>query len=279
MPCIVEPITFVINKCIDVSIFPDKLKTAQVRPLFKKNNTLEKGNYRPISVLPTISKFVERAIFDQLTDFSNFHFSPSLSVFRKGFGCQTALLKIIKDWKKALDENKYIVAILMDLSKAFDCLSHDLILLKLEAHGLSEKSINLLNSYLSGRKQRVKVKHICSSFETVYKGVPQASILGPNPFKIFINDIFYSVDFSTIYNYADDNTLSYADYDLKNVVSKLESDSQKMLDWFANNLMQANPDKFQALAIGKETFKEQMCFYLNGSKIKLKNMLNFLVLQ
>ena len=119
MPCIVEPITFFINKCIDVSIFPDKLKTAQVRPLFKKNNILEKGNYRPVSVLPTISKFVDRAIFDQLTDFFNFHFYPSLSAFRKGFGCQTALLKIIEDWKKALDENKYIAAILMDLSKAF----------------------------------------------------------------------------------------------------------------------------------------------------------------
>jgi hypothetical protein len=89
MPCIVEPITFFINKCIDVSIFPDKLKTAQVRPLFKKNNILEKGNYRPVSVLPTISKFVERAIFDQLTDFFNFHFHPSLSAFRKGFFYQT----------------------------------------------------------------------------------------------------------------------------------------------------------------------------------------------
>ena len=76
-----------------------RLKTAQARPLFKKKNILEKGNYRPVSVLPTISKFVERAIFDQLTDFFNFHFHPSLSAFRKGFGCQTALLKIIEDWK------------------------------------------------------------------------------------------------------------------------------------------------------------------------------------
>ena len=81
--------------------------------------------------------------------------------------------------EKALDENKYIAAILMYLSKAFVCLPQDLILLKLEAYGLSEKSINLLNNYLSGKKQCVKVKTICSSFETVYKGVPQGSILGP----------------------------------------------------------------------------------------------------
>ena len=90
---------------------------------------------------------------------------------------------------------------------------------------------------MSGRKQCVKVKNICSSFETVYKVVPQGSILGPILFNFFY-DIFYSVDFSTIYNYADDNTLFYAEYDLNNVISKLESDSQKMLDWFANNLMQ-----------------------------------------
>jgi gmma-aminobutyric acid receptor subunit gamma/cGMP-dependent protein kinase 2 len=120
-----------------------------------------------------------------------------------------------------LDENKYIAAILMDLSKVFDCLPHDLILLKLEAYGLSEKSINLLKSYLSDRKQCVKVNNICSSFETVYKGVPQGSMLDPIFFKIFINDIFYSVDFSTIYNYADDNTLSYADYDLKKCYFKI----------------------------------------------------------
>ena len=100
------------------------------------------------------------------------------------------------------------------------------------------------------------------------------------PFSLifFINDIFYSVDFSTIdlYNYADDNTLSYADYDLKNVISKLESDSQKMLDWFANNLMQANPDQFQALAIGKKTFKEQICFELKGIKIKCEEHVKLL---
>ena len=98
------------------------------------------------------------------------------------------------------------------------------------------------------------------------------------PFSLifFNNDTFYSVDFSTIYNYADDNTFSYADYDLKNVISKLESDSQKMLDWFANNLMQANPDKLQALAIGKKTFKEQICFDLNGSKIKCEEHVKLL---
>ena len=96
-PVITNPIKVLINKSIDQSVFPEKLKAAQVSPLFKKNNNLDKSNYRPISVLPTISKFYERAIFDQLMEFLNNHFNPLLSAFRSGFGCQTALLRIIED--------------------------------------------------------------------------------------------------------------------------------------------------------------------------------------
>jgi hypothetical protein len=127
-PVITNPIKVLINKSIDQSVFPEKLKAAQASALFKKNNSLDKSNYRPISVLPTISKFYERAIFDQLMEFLNNHFNPLLSAFRPGFGCQTALLRIIEDWKKALDDNKCIAAILMDLSKAFDCLPHNLLM-------------------------------------------------------------------------------------------------------------------------------------------------------
>lgn len=88
---------------------------------------------------------------------------------------------------------------------------------------------------------------------------------------MFINDIFYVVNNSTIYNYADDNTLSYADYDIKNVVQNLESDSLKMLDWFDYNLMKANPDKFQALAIGKKSFDHKIVFELKGNRIECEN--------
>jgi hypothetical protein len=104
--------------------------------------------YRPVSVLPAISKFFERTIFDQLSSFFENHFRPFLSAFRSGHGCQTALLKIIEDWKKALDDNKFVAAILMDLSKAFDCLPHNLLLLKLKTYGLSDSALDLLFSYL-----------------------------------------------------------------------------------------------------------------------------------
>ena len=90
-------------------------------------------------------------------EFLQDHFHPMFSAFRPGFGCQTALLNIVEDWKRALDDNKYIAAISMDLSKAFDCLPHNLLLLKLEAYGLTKQSLNLLKNYLEEREQRVKV--------------------------------------------------------------------------------------------------------------------------
>ena len=184
-------------------------------PLHKKNNTLDKGNYRPVSILPMISKIFERAVNSQIVEFFDSHFHTFLSAFRKGYGCQTALLKVIEDWKKALDQNKYVAAILMDLSKAFDCLPHDLLILKLKTYGVSPSALNLIDSYLKNRKQCVKVGPHISNWQDIYKGVPQGSILGPILFKIFLNDIFYFIKNSDLYNYADDNTLSYSDHDIK----------------------------------------------------------------
>jgi hypothetical protein len=243
-PSISNPINILVNKSIESSIFPDNLKAAQVSPLFKKKNSLDKGNYRPC-----ISKIYERAIRDQLMDFLDKHFLPLLSAFRPDFGYQAALLKIIEDWKKALGDNKFIAAILMDLSKAFDCLPHNLLLLKLEAFGLSKNSLILLQSYLENRKQRIKIGSYYTDWDQMCKGVPQRSILGPVLFNVFINDIFLFVQNSTIYNYADDNTVSYCDYYINKVVNTLEADSLKLMNWFSINLMKANPDKFQAIAI------------------------------
>jgi hypothetical protein len=141
-----------INKTIENASFPSKLIEKQGVMLHQKNSQLEVGNYRPVSILPVVSKFFERAMYEQLSHYFENIFHPFLSAFRPGFGCNTALLKIIEDWKKAIDCNQYTAAVLMDLSKAFDCLPHDLLILKLEAYGLSKSALNLMYSYLSERK-------------------------------------------------------------------------------------------------------------------------------
>jgi len=275
-PAIVRPISNLINKTIKSSEFPDQLKEAQVIPCYKKNNALDKSNYRPVSILPFISKIFERTIYDQLTEHFDKIFHPSLSAFRSGYGCQTALLKIIEDWKNALDENKFTAAILMDLSKAFDCLPHKLLLNKLKSYDLSNEALNLLDNYLNNRKQCVKLGSSISTWDKIYKGVPQGSILGPVLFKIFLNDIFYFINDSTLYNYADDNTLGYASFNLEELISTLEEDSLKLIDWFTINQMKANPDKFQALAIGKKTHDKNIVFNLNNNKIKCEDEVKLL---
>ena len=170
-------------------------------------------------------------------------YNPFTAAFRRHHSCQSVLIKISEDWKQALDRNKYVGAILMDLSKAFDCLPHNLLLAKLKAYGLTDHSNNLLRNYLSNRKQRVKISINCSEWQNISKGVPQGSILGPILFNIFLNDIFASLNETTLYNYVDDNTICNRDENIDNVKSHLVSMTKIAIDWFERNCMQANPEK------------------------------------
>jgi hypothetical protein len=137
---------------------------------------------------------------------------------------QTTLFRLLEDWRNALDNNQYVAAFLMDLSKAFDCLSHDIVLDKLSAYGMSTDSVSLLQSFSSNRKQQIEINSILSSWADIQKGAPQSSIMRPLLFKVFSNDIFYFVKKGTLYNYADDNTLSYGHPDFNVLTSVLESE-------------------------------------------------------
>ena len=116
---------------------------------------------------------------DKLTEHYDTIFNPFLAAFRKGFGCQTTLMRLLEDWRRALDDRMYIAAILVDISKAFDCLPHDLLTAKLKAYGLVSEAVQLINSYLSNRMQRVRMRPNTSSWQKRFKGVPQGSMLGP----------------------------------------------------------------------------------------------------
>jgi hypothetical protein len=124
-----------------------------------------------------------------------------------------------------LKKNQYVAAVLMDLSKAFDCLPHDILLDKLSVYGMSTDSVSLLESYLSNRKQQIKINGILSSWSDIQKGVPQGSILESLLFNVFINDILYFVLKGTLYSYADDNTLSYGHPDFNVLTSVLVSEA------------------------------------------------------
>ena len=177
-------------------------------------------------------------------------FHPYLSGFRKGYGCQDILSRMVEDWRHALDNKLYVGTVAIDLSKAFDCIPHGLILAKLHAYGFNINACKFLQSYLVDRSHRVKIGEKSSSWTSNIKGVPQGSILGPLLFNIFINDYLFSRRNASIYNYADDNTLSVVGNDLSVIKSKLESDCKDSIEWFNSNLMKANADKFQLLILG-----------------------------
>ena len=120
------------------------------------------------------------------------------------------MITLTENWKKALDEKFFVGTVLMDLSKAFDCIPHDLLIAKLHAYGFSEKTVTFIYSNLKRRKQNVKIENFHSDFLTLLSGVPQGSIFGPILFNLFLNDLLATLKMSELYNFADDNTISTA---------------------------------------------------------------------
>ena len=178
-------------------------------------------------------------------------FLPYLSACSASYSTQHVLLRLIEEWKTNLDNNFAVGAVLMDLSKAFDCIPHDLLIAKLAAYGFEEKTLLYIYSYLENRKQCVKINNINSNFQTIKSGVPQGSIVGPILFNIFFNDFFFFLCNVSVHNFADDNTLSSFARTVKNLVSILESESSCAINWFRDNSMIVNPDKFQAILLDK----------------------------
>ena len=149
-----------INASISTSKFPNDLKEADVIPVYKKKSKLSKENYRPISILPNFSKVYERCLYDQISKYFETRFSKFQCGFRKGYSAQHCLLAMIEKWKTAVDNGSVFAALLTDLSKAFDCILHDLIIAKLAAYGFDTNALRLIHNYLSNRKQRVKVNSV-----------------------------------------------------------------------------------------------------------------------
>ena len=234
-------ISNIINKALDEGTFPNILKKAEVIPVYKKSDKLNKSNYRPVSILLILAKVFEKVLDHQITPFLNIVFSCHLSAFGQGYGCQDTLLTLIENWRKDLLKNNKIGALLMDLSR------HELLIAKFKAYGVQDQSIKIIKSYLSDREQRVRIGNVHSSWKTTIKGVPQGSVFGPIFFNVFINDIFYFIKRARLTNYADDNTLSFAHSNFQIVKSCLEAEAAKAIWWFSINLMQANPEKFQLI--------------------------------
>ncbi len=256
-----------VNTSMKEGVFPNSLKKAEIRPVYKKKDNMQKENYRPVSVLTCLSKLLEKVLALQLQIHFDGIFSESLAAFRAKYSCQDSLLSLLEHWRSALRGKEHVGAILMDLSKAFDCMPHDLLLEKFKAYGVTGKALELLRSYLHERTQRVKLGLEVSAWNFVKKGVPQGSILGPILFNVFINDLFYAIKHALLTNYADDNTLTVTNRDFIQMKMTLEAEAEMAIQWFTNNKMLANPEKFQAIYFQKKF--DDFSFTVNGANIEV----------
>ena len=243
----------IINTGYDINKFPDQLKIASIKPVHKKNCPNEPANYRPISILPILSKVFERSAVDQLVKYleKNNLLTACQHAYRRGHSTTTCLAEITNKIYKSLDNGLIVGVASMDLSKAFDAISHTHLLQKLSNMGLHEDSVKWIESYLESRKQKTKFKNFTSEESIVTSGVPQGSILGPILFLCFTNDLTNDFPEDKVVSYADDSQFIVTGMNMGEVKKKLENIVMKAEKWYKVNSLMSNPSKTEVIIFTK----------------------------
>lgn len=244
-----ELLSPLISNCFNDSVsqasYPPCLKTALVIPIFKKGDPLDPTNYRPISVLPSINKVFEKLVYSRLLNFfckTELLYQHQFG-FRQGSSTEVAVLELVDEISRALDEKLLAGSVFLDLSKAFDTINHTMLLKKLDAYGVRGHPNDYLRSYLTGRLQQVVVSGSRSDLRNVQTGVPQGSNLGPLLFLVYVNDIAELNLNGKVKLFADDTVLSYENKCPVEMVQQMKTDMECILGYLENNLLALNLDK------------------------------------
>ena len=274
LPALVDPLTIIFNKSLIEGIFPEAMKKVDVVPLYKSKDHQESNNYRPISLLLTLSKLLEKVMYKRTYGFleSSGQIYKSQYGFRTAHSCENALFELVSEIIKGKQDGMHTLALVLDLSKAFHSLEHDVLLKKLYKYGIRGVALNWFKSYLSGRQMRVKCKVASSGrmeysdYKEVSYGTPQGSCLGPLIFLIFTNDLHRHLVYSSSILFADDTTLYKTHRNLTYLKWCLEDDLSILSDWFAANKLTLNLDKTVCMLFQKNNKNSEIT-------LKVKDMI------
>ena len=252
MPILAQPLSQLFNLSLSLGLFPDSWKIARVAPIFKDGPADESNNYRPISVLPVVSRLFEKLIYDQVYHYldSNKLIFGKQSAYRRLHYVLSCLLKCTNDWYLNLEGGKYTAVTFVDLKKAIDTVNHKILLQKLELYGMRNKELKWFRSYLTDRKQCCKVNGKLSNIESITCGVPQGSCLGPLLFIIYINDLHLHMKHSDVNMYADDTSLMFASDSIAHINDCINDDLSYLKSWLQANKLSLNVAKTNSLVVG-----------------------------
>ena len=277
---IAKPLSFIFNLSLTTGIVPEPLKLAKVIPVHKKGDKHTVENYRPISLLPTFSKILERVIYNRLYEhlLKNKILAKEQFGFRPLHSTELALLHTLEQILTSLDNKETVMALYIDLSKAFDSLDHTIMLHKLEHYGVRGIPLNWFKNYLTDRKQYTSFNGSNSNILPLTCGVPQGSILGPLLFLIYVNDIINTSSLLRFVLYADDTNILFSHSNETTLYNVVNSELIYVCDWFKANKLQMNADKtkYMIFRSSKKCKPSHLNLVIDNDAIKQVDNTNFL---
>ena len=265
-----KPLTYICNLSFQTGTFPSNMKIAKVIPLFKSGDKHNFTNYRPVSLLPQFSKILEKLFNNRLDTFIEKHslLSDSQYGFRANRSTSMALMESVEEITNAIVDYKYVAGIFIDLKKAFDTINHEILINKLERYGIRGIVLNWLRSYLSDRKQFVKLDESESSCLNIACGVPQGSVLGPKLFILYINDMCDVSKILKMVVFADDTNIFCSGTDLQELVDLVSHELCKLKSWFDRNKLSLNLSKTKFMIFSNLKIDSEVSIKVDGIEIE-----------